>query len=311
MAGTRNKRGGKRERAKSASAPTSGSLSPAVTQRRWIASNAIALAASVPVVFAAARLIAFSGGDTALLSTLVQTLDVPAVLIGSVAPALAWAMGFVLFIVIANRHITPVARRWLSQANPLARFALFLWFMLAAFATPWPAVSTLLLLPVAGWLYRWVTGRWDRRRGYVPADVVAVVASMLLTLLATPVAWMPAEVVTYADDRTETVYVVQDSNGWVTTISVETHGVDRTPSSELVSRRVCNSAASRSLLALLSGLDPQPSCDAVASRATATPGSAPSSSPTSSPHQTPKTGALQPASPTATSTPDVQNTGTG
>ena len=307
MAGTGNKRNARRQRSKGALTPAREPASPALTQRTWIASNAVALAALVPVVLATARLIAFSGGDLALLSTLVQTLDVPAVLIGSIAPALAWVLGFALFVVIANRHITPAATRWFGQANPLARLVVLLWFMLAVFATPWPAVSMLIVLPLAGWLYRWVTGLWDRRSGYVPADVVAVVTSMVLTFLVTPVAWMPAEIVTYADERTESVYVAEDSNGWVTTISVETHRVEKVPSSELVSRQVCNPAPSRSLLALTSGLDPQPACNTVARGATTPPTPAPSPSP----YRSPEIGASQPASLTATLSPETESGGVG
>lgn len=258
---TGSRRGGSVQRRADSAPEPKVAAAAASSGEAWISRNALALVALAPVVFATARLIAFSGGDTALLAALVQSLDVPAVLIGSLAPALGAVLGYVLFVVIANRHVTPRALRWFRHSTVLEQLLLFLWLFLAIFATPWPAVANLIYLPLAGVIYRWLTGLHDRRVGhYVAADVVAVVASALFTFLSTPIAWMPAEVLTLADGTAQTVYVVESSDGWMTTVTVTGMRVGKTPVGDVVSREVCEVLPGRSLLRVMHSTAIQPSC---------------------------------------------------
>jgi hypothetical protein len=227
----------------------------------WWKRNAIALLALAPVVIAAARIVGFSRGDPALLAALVQDLNVPAVILGGVVPFLGVVLAFALNVVIANRHITPLAGRWLKGLGPFWSGLLNVTVLLIVVTTPLRDALALVLLPLIGWGYRVVSGRMDRREGrYIPADVTALVAGYVLLFLQTWGPWMSEEALRLDDGSTRSAYVVASVEGWTTLVDADSRHVSRIRSVTILEREVCGSGRGPTLLHVLSGSSVQPPC---------------------------------------------------
>lgn len=227
----------------------------------WWSRNALALIALSPVVVAALRVIFFSRGDPALLATLGRSLDVPGVLLAGVVPLLGLAVSYTLFIVIANRHLTPPAGAWLRDLPPLPTTLLMVGVGVATLTTPATDALFLLLLPLVGVGYRVLANRADRRRGrYIPADVPGVIAAFVLVVLQSAGPWVPEEAVTFTDGSTTTAYVLPGGDGWTTLVDVDDREVTRVRDERIDAREVCGSPRSRTLLHVIYGTSAQPEC---------------------------------------------------
>lgn len=234
----------------------------APVERSWGQRNALALLALAPVLVAAARVLVFSGGDPAVLATVVRGLDIPAVVLASLGSTLGLIVGYTLYVVIANRHVTPVGLRWFRGASPLALTLLLILVLGVVWLSPLQQLLMVAAFILLGVVFRVVSGVVDRRRGtYVPADVPAIAAVIVFALLGNMSGtWMPAEVVGLDDGSSRVAYVVGTSDGWVTTIGVHDMAVELVPSAEIASRHVCDLTAQRSLSQILNRLEPQPLC---------------------------------------------------
>jgi len=115
----------------------------------WAQRNALALAALTPVLVASARLLVFSGGDPALLATTVEQLDVAAIVLGSLGPTLGIIVGYSLFVIIANRHVTPTVLGWLRRDSAVVSSMLTFLVLLTFWLTPLRQLLLVLVTVVA------------------------------------------------------------------------------------------------------------------------------------------------------------------
>jgi len=228
----------------------------------WTRRNALALVALVPVLVASARLLIFSGGDPALLATTLERLDVPAVVLGSLGPTFGVIVGYTLFIVIANRHVTPVVLTWLRDVSPVVSSLLTFVAFLTIWLTPLRQLLLTSVTVLAGVVYRLITTAVDRRRHRsVPADVPVIAALLAFTILGNQSsAWVPTESVTFDDGSERVVYVFDASEGWFTMVDVSNKQVSRVPVDSVESRTVCDLHADRSLHQIVGNVEPQEPC---------------------------------------------------
>lgn len=227
----------------------------------WWKRNVLGLLAIAPVLLAAVRLIILSRGDPVLLSALAQSLDVPTVLLGGIVPSLGIAWSYGLFVVIANREITPVFDTWIRGLRPVPMTLFMVFQAVVILTTPLRDALVFLALPAVGLLYRWSSSAMDKRGlKYSPADVPAVVATALIVGLIAWPPWLPAEALTFSDGTQQTAYVTATSAGWTTLVDTKSRAVSRVPADSIVAREVCGAGRGRTLLNVVSGGSPQLPC---------------------------------------------------
>lgn len=222
------------------------------------------LLAAAPVVVAASRVIGFSRGDQALLTTLLQTLDVPAVLIGSLMPTATTLLGILAYLAIGDPGLSQaLLRGWRSLSVP-ATAAVFLAVCLLVSVSDLRALgATIALLAIAG-LLRALLSRRARSEGRswlgFGGDSMAVAAALLVPLLLNGSMWLPSESVRLADGTQVRVYVLAVETDWTTMLRAKDRKIVRLPSAEVIGREVCNESPVRTLAQLNWHTPAQPQC---------------------------------------------------
>jgi len=219
----------------------------------------------LPLLLAALRVLLWARGDQALLTTLVQTLNVQAVLLGSLAPVVALGIASAAFALIADPATWGPLKRWAVRLDSwVVIVAIPLILAMLAITKTSVLVGVALLLG-AGLTARAVGRRWGRTRGKAPGKWTengwALAVLYLLGWLATAPMWLPAEVVTLRDDTSTTAYVLSNGDGWATLLTSD-RSVLRIPSDQVASRVVCNEDGGRSLLEVFTSTNAIPECPA-------------------------------------------------
>lgn len=250
---------------------------PSRSRPRWI--DVGVLLAVIPVLLAAARVLLFSGGDPALFRVLVQTLNVPTVLLGTAISILP---------VVALLPIFMFA----SEPSALRHFARASWFSYAFFAYavvalaaialgPWPWMGWLTLIVFAASVGFWLMRRLRHgvkayRRGltlksalraphpmivrppteawkssaWVPVSVV------VLTLVSLQSMWLPLERIDLASGTRLTGFVLEDQAEWTTFLTDE-RSVLRIATDQVEARTVCDQGEFSSLVMGWAKSDPE------------------------------------------------------
>ncbi len=228
---------------------------------------AILLAVS-PLVLSGIRVWLYAGGDTAIFLTLVRTLDVATVLVGTTAVLM---QGLVLLSVvliltdwrIRARFIAALRRPWFLPALAVT-FLLLLYTASIMFALGLMAIAVLALAFVA--VKKWVPAsrkvlefvvapKGDRIR----PDSVATVASIGITLLIMPTnMWLPLERIELTGGEVEFAYVLEVTGEWTTALTeeraVRIYGTD-----EVTARETCRPITNLTLAKTLFQIPPDPS----------------------------------------------------
>lgn len=237
---------------------------PAEQPRSWLRSNALAVAALVPIAVAAARIAVFSGGEPALLAALVQSIDVPAVVLSSIVPAAGLMTGFFAFVTIANAEVSPHVLRAVRSASGFANAVVAFTLILIVYLSSLDQLAAIAAMIALGILYRLVSDRIDKKRGRsIPADVPAIVAGFAFTVLFTAAPWMPTEAVQLEDDTIQVAYVVSSGSGWTTLVDAETKQVSRIDDDDVIARTVCSEPRPRSLARVMGSVGSPPPCPAL------------------------------------------------
>lgn len=241
---------------------------------RWL--DVGVLVAVLPVAMAALRIVLFSGGDPVLMRVLVETLDVPTLLLGTLLPLLPILFWLALQPLIMD---APLTRQLIQRNAPNRNWWLVLVIALPVLYLllgPWPnTLETILWLCGAfalGALTVWALGVWLWRRAGHPwgkslrsarvtlasnpvgsvAHVLLVPALLVVFIFAMPKAfWLPLESIT-ADGSGLTGYVLQSEDGW-TTVMTEDRAIERYPAAAVTSRTVCDQGEYESLITIISG----------------------------------------------------------
>ncbi|TQJ30132.1 hypothetical protein [Microbacterium sp. SLBN-146] len=244
-----------------------------VARSRWL--DVGVLVAVLPVAMAALRIVLYSGGDPVLMRVLIETLDVPTLLLGTLLPLLPLLFWLALQPLITD---APLTRQLLRRTAPNRNWWLVLIIalpLLYVLVGPWPdTIETILWFGGAlalGALTVWGVGvfRW-RRAGHpwrtalrvrvtIASQPLGSVTHLLLVSVVLIVVifamprgfWLPLESIT-ADGADLTGYVLQSEDGW-TTVMTEGRAIERFPAASVTSRTVCDQGEYESLITVLVG----------------------------------------------------------
>ncbi|MGX5770486.1 hypothetical protein ACWKWN_07005 [Microbacterium trichothecenolyticum] len=235
---------------------------------RWL--DIGVLLAVIPILLAAARVLLFSGGDPALFRVLVQTLNVPTVLLGTAITILPIVALLPLFMFASE----PSALRHFAKA-PWFSFAFGAYFVVVIAAVilgPWPSMGWTVLFGVALFLAFWLARRLRNavrayRRGLTARSALMAglpmvvrpptdawksstwgpVVVVLLALAGLQSMWLPSERLLLSDGTELTAFVLEEKTEW-TTVLTEERVVLRIETSQVDTRTVCEQGEFSSLL---------------------------------------------------------------
>lgn len=217
----------------------------------------------LPLLLAALRVLLWARGDQAVLATLVQTLNVQAIILGSLAPVVALGTAFAAFALMADPATWNPIRRWVKRLDswvPIVAIPLSLAILVITKIAVLVSIATLLGIAVAA---RAIDRRRGRRRGRAPAKWTengwALAVGYVLWWLATAPMWLPAEVVTLSSGTSTTAYVLSSGEGW-TTLLTDDRSVLRVRSDQVTGRAVCNESGGRSLLQVVTTTEAVSQC---------------------------------------------------
>ncbi|MDO8120647.1 hypothetical protein Q6346_04880 [Isoptericola sp. b490] len=233
---------------------------PAQTTWHWTRSNLAFVAGVLPIAIAAVRLLAYSAGDGALLLALVQTLNVTALVFGSILPSLGVIVVYAAWALILSPasvpSVSPKARGPVINALAVATLVL-LW------STTFMTIGVGAVMIGFALATRWLDRRLAKRRlkdwrGF--GDPIALFSIMVLLLMSADPMWLPTESVEFRDGTKVTAVVLDASQDWATLVRVDDRQVLRLPARDLVARSVCNTTDYRSVGQVFLHFTPQPKC---------------------------------------------------
>lgn len=227
-----------------------------------------------PFLYAAIRLAAFSGGDRVLLVTVVRSLNVQGILIGSLAPLALSALVSLLYLYLIAPDIRVRVNATLARV-PLLAVAAILLVILVVFLMPltelWSEFgiylgATLLFfvveivvrrvrgqkVPIKQRLKAWATSATPVARPVLWGQLLGVFLLVVLSLLAPDSMWLPEEHLTLTNHGSIDGYVVDNDAGWMTTIT-PSRKIQTFKSSTVIGRRICDQGGYQSLATIWAG----------------------------------------------------------
>jgi hypothetical protein len=182
--------------------------------------NLALIVAVAPVVAAAIRIWLYSGGDSGLFLTLLRTINVPAILIGTSILIIPSLMIIGAFALVTDRNArTQIAKR-LPENKAMETIVGPIVIIVLVYTTPWVyLVMVLLVLAVAVAAF-FANRAWRKRHPVDPAkerfwdrfdSIPMLLSVVVLFLVSQSSMWLPLERV--AIDQTVRVGYVLESTG--------------------------------------------------------------------------------------------------
>ncbi|TPX05551.1 hypothetical protein FJ656_05920 [Schumannella luteola] len=204
------------------------------------------LIAIVPLAAAAVRIWMYSGGDTSLFLVLLRTLDIPAVLVGTMVSLVPALVGVAVVVLVTDSKARVRALRTIARHPGATSIAVPIAALVLLYTTSWTLLLGLLALAAAllGLAFGWRAAkrRWPRiAEGRAGPDSMATVMAVVIGVLISPKnMWLPIEQIELADSPSVVAYVLQADSDW-TTLLTDERAVAIVPSSLVLSRTICSS----------------------------------------------------------------------
>lgn len=218
--------------------------------------------AVVPIVAAAVRIWLFSGGDVPVFLTLLRTIDIPAVLIGTIVLMIPGLITLALAILLTDWKMRDRAKAWLNNRRWLTPLAPVVIFVLL-YTVSWAFVISLVgigLMVAAYVLIRrfWPWGKKHiadvvvARRGDEngPVSLVTFVGVLIAFLIMPTSTWLPLERIDVNNSESRTAYVLESTGEWTTLLTLR-HKIEVHPTNQIKNRAVCRAEANGSLATLM------------------------------------------------------------
>lgn len=241
---------------------------PVAARPRWV--DIGVLIAATPIVLAAARILIFSGGDPALFRVLIQTLNVPTVLLGTIVSILPVVALLPLALFASEPgalwHFTRA--RWFRYAFPAYSAVVVAAITLGPWpAMGWTALTVTLLFVVFRLARRAQHGTRAYRRGLTmrsairasppmrvrapsgawKSSALSPIAIVILSLASLQSMWLPSELLHLADGTELTGFVLEEKSEW-TTFLTEGRAILRVSTAQVEARTVCQQGEFSSLM---------------------------------------------------------------
>ncbi|WP_127793758.1 hypothetical protein [Agromyces sp. LHK192] len=239
------------------------------TFRGFAWTHAAAIIAALPFVIAGVRVLLYSGGDPVVLKTLIETLNITTLLLGTLLPILP---AFVLFFLQALAFGGGLFSRLLaSRSGRIALLAVFVFWMLIG---PLPTTLWVAGGLVVGGIVRAILLRYVPRfhaglaewlsppagSKFVSPWLIGIAVTIVFVLAVPQGMWVPLERVSRDGQGDEIVYVLDDAEGWMTT-SQQDRSIMLLRSEDVTDRVVCDQGSYSSLITIMTRADPAPRDD--------------------------------------------------
>lgn len=221
------------------------------------------LIAVLPIMFAGIRVLVYSGGDPVILRTLIGTLDVPAVVMGTLLPLIPiLVFSFFQFLILdsgRSQWALRGAAKWAAIIFGIIAIALY------ALLGPYPGspiiIGSLALGLLTGQIIYLASTRKARADGsikrakdarpdfslrrnvYVWVSPAVLIGVILLLPLGM---WLPSERLDLDDGTSIETYVLRTSSGWMTTIDADKI-IRQVPADSVEARTVCDQGNAETL----------------------------------------------------------------
>ena len=228
--------------------------------------HAAALIAALPFVMAGVRVLFYSGGDPVVLKALVETVNITTLLLGTFLPLLP-LLALFFFQTMAFNGVA-FSRIWRTRWGRGALLLVYVvWMLIGQLPTTlWVTVGLIAGLVSRVLLRRLAPKFLDTATAYlgptksrsVDSTSVIATAGVLIFVLAVPQGmWVPLERLSLDGEGDKIAYVLEDSEGWTTTIA-QNRSIDVFKSAEVTGRVVCDQGNYQSLMTLMTRSDPSP-----------------------------------------------------
>ena len=237
---------------------------------RWQLDMALTIALA-PVVASALRVWMYSGGDVSLFLTLLSTLNIVSVLVGTSLVLAPGVLALGLTILFTDREAVSWLNKRMSATPWLSRILFPVVFFVSVYTLSWTsllmlagvcvAFATFLIIRRGVRNRRSRKGRNRSKQDYAGPDSIVTIIAVLTMMLMTPnTMWLPLEKLT-VEKQIVTGYVLDVSSEW-TTILASDRELHIVPSAQVTTRDVC-AWRGKDTLALLvqkGGLKKAPDC---------------------------------------------------
>jgi hypothetical protein len=179
------------------------------------------------LLFASARILVASGGNAETLKSLVQNLDVTALVLATLLPfattILLWLVIFLAVNSILGKEATPPARKTEIVLAAVITFVV-IWFTMSLGYLITNIIAFLAIV-IMGLIGSWADKRVKLRR--ISGTLGAVIAAAVIVLLIIvpfriPGIWLPKEIITMTGQPlAATGYVLSSDEHWITYMDVD------------------------------------------------------------------------------------------
>lgn len=218
--------------------------------------------ALAPVVAAAVRIWLYSGGDSSLFLTLLRTIDIPAILIGTSILIVPSLLIFIVFALVTDRKAWEWTKENVLGNRTVGTLVVPIILVVLGYTTPWPTIVLLvsvILVAVGIFFARraWrkkhpkddsKEGFWER---FNPDSVPMLLSIVVMFLVTQSNMWLPLERMTI-DQTPEVGYVLESTGEW-TTILTSDRELTVTQTSDVAEREICESSNAGTLAMLIQG----------------------------------------------------------
>lgn len=204
--------------------------------KTWVLKNAVATVSALSLVIAGMKLLAVSGGDTQVLRTLVQTLDIPTLVTATLLPL----MPNVIIVAYLMYWDGQLAKSKKNRAHHPE------WALLIVNAL---VVSLALLVPLillSSYILFFVFIQHKRyaarRRGLGLTNVsypMTLIPWLILVIISGTSIWLPIENITLDSGDQKSAYVLTTDIRW-TTLLIEEESVAVLPTPTIKAREICS-----------------------------------------------------------------------
>lgn len=258
---------------------------PARPVRAFLWRNIALIAAAGPFVLAGIRVLLYSGGDPVVLRTLIETLNVPTVLLGTFVPLLPAFVLLGIQAVMYNGNIFGgVFRTRIGIVS--VSVVVFFYALIAPFPSGVVTIGSIFGGLLLGEITRQIVLRHMRRparhaRGaalkpertarpapsgftlfgnvsFISGTSWIVYGAVAIFILALPFAmWVPLERISLSSGSSVVTYVLDESDSWTTTIATD-KSIRIIATEDIVKRSVCKQGDFTSLLTMIGRSEPSP-----------------------------------------------------
>lgn len=211
--------------------------------QEWVQDNPVVAISSISLAIAGIRLLAVSGGNTQVLQTLVQTLDIPALVTATLLPIVPNIIVIVYLMYWDNQFTKPKDER--TKHSDWVIYSSILIVGTLLFLVPIILLASYILF----FIFIQIKRYGARRQGMTLSGVsfqMIIIPPILIAISSNSSLWLPPETITFDTAKQQTAYVLASDVRW-TTLLLSEKSVAVVPSSKITARDSCALSSSNDI----------------------------------------------------------------